>query len=176
MGQPSRSGLEAPRWHMNAKTDEKPFCIKIVAGFVAFWMLLSLAACSSSKVYQIYLMPAPDIYDQADINPFADYDLIEAIPYEGNLYPKVMDFLNQTPDLRFINVTGADAATSRNGQAYFRKSPWVSSDILMTLLYDLSPGDRGLIKASDVPGWTFPQDYIQRLRIALTEASPAQLQ
>jgi len=88
------------------------------------------------------------------------------------LSPIVVDFLNQNPDLRFIDVTGAQAADSGNGHAYFRKSPWVSSDILMTLLYDLSPEDRGLVKETDIPVWTFPQDYIKRLRASLAKANP----
>jgi len=92
---------------------------------------------------------------------------------DRKLSPVVKDYLNQTPDLRFIDVSGAQASDSGNGHAYFRKSPWVSSDILMTLLYDLAPDDRGLIKAPDNPVWTFPQDYIERLRASLAKANPA---
>ena len=51
-----------------------------------------------------------------------------------------------------------------NGHGYFRQSPWASSDILATLAYDLQPADRGLVRATDSPIWTFPTDYIERLR------------
>jgi esterase/lipase superfamily enzyme len=91
---------------------------------------------------------------------------------DRKLPPLVVDFLNQNPDLRFIDVTGAQEATSGNGHAYFRKSPWVSSDVLMTLLYDLAPSDRGLVQAPDLPVWTFPPDYIERLRNSLAEHLP----
>ena len=37
----------------------------------------------------------------------------------------------------------AEDADARSGHSYFRESPWVSSDILMTLLYDLDPPERG---------------------------------
>ena len=59
------------------------------------------------------------------------------------------------------------AATTDNGHAYFRKSPWVSSDIVMTLMFDLQPNERGLVQDPEMLIWTFPADYIQRLRNAL---------
>jgi len=69
-------------------------------------------------------------------------------------------------------VTGAEGATSGNGHGYFRNSPWASSDILMTLMYDLRPGERGLIQPEETAIWTFPPDYIERLRSALGEVNP----
>lgn len=87
----------------------------------------------------------------------------------GDLDPTVSDFLSKTPALRFIDVTDAEGATSGNGHAYFRKSPWASSDILMSLMYGLEPQERGLVLKPGIPVWTFPDDYIQRLRQALRE-------
>ena len=104
---------------------------------------------------------------------FFGRDRLGQMPRDRNFSPVVVDFLDQNPDLRFIDVTGAQAADSGNGHAYFRKSPWVSSDILMTLMYDLSPEDRGLVKDSEIPIWTFPQDYIEKLRASLVKANPA---
>lgn len=69
-------------------------------------------------------------------------------------------------------VTDAESAAAGNGHAYFRKSPWTSSDILMTLMHDLRPDERGLVRSEDIPIWTFPPDYIHRLRAALLEALP----
>ncbi|QSP94930.1 alpha/beta hydrolase [Marinobacter salinisoli] len=65
--------------------------------------------------------------------------------------------------MSFINVTEAEGATSGNGHHYFRQSPWASSDILMTLYYGLTPEERGLVRQTDLPVYTFPPDYISRL-------------
>lgn len=86
--------------------------------------------------------------------------------------PAVAEFLHQTPEISAINVTDAEGAETENGHRYFRKSPWASSDILMTLRYDLLPADRGLVRSEDNPVWTFPPDYIERLRSAIVKANP----
>jgi esterase/lipase superfamily enzyme len=96
-----------------------------------------------------------------------------ARPRLGQLVPEkpldetAVDLLRKLDDLDFINVTKAEGAGTGNGHAYFRKSPWASSDILTTLLLDLKPSQRGLVRTEDVPIWTFPFDYISRLRSAL---------
>ena len=55
----------------------------------------------------------------------------------------MLRFFSVNYDLIVINVSEAEQSASGNGHAYFRKSPWVSSDILTTLRYDLAPADRG---------------------------------
>ena len=94
---------------------------------------------------------------------------------EGDLAPRVADYLHEREaDLSVIYVTAAEGAAAGNGHAYFRDSPWVSSDILMSLAYDLPPGDRGLARTEEgSPIWSFPPDYIERLRVALIKANPA---
>ena len=85
----------------------------------------------------------------------------------------VADYLHESEaEISTINVTSAEGSTSGNGHGYFRKSPWASSDILVTLAYDLPPAERGLVREAGSPVWTFPPDYIQRLRAALFKASP----
>jgi hypothetical protein len=42
----------------------------------------------------------------------------------------------------------------------------------MTLMHDLRPDERGLVLLEDIPIWTFPPDYIQRLRAALLKVLP----
>jgi len=69
-------------------------------------------------------------------------------------------------------VTAVEGSDTGNGHGYFRSSPWVSSDLLMTLMHDLDPEDRGLVRLPGQPLWTFPDDYIERLRAALM-ARPA---
>ncbi|MEJ2604719.1 MAG: hypothetical protein P8172_15805, partial [Gammaproteobacteria bacterium] len=66
----------------------------------------------------------------------------------------------------------AEGSTTGNGHAYFRASPWVSSDILMTLLYDLPPQERGLVRSPSMPMWIFPEDYPRRMREALASSKP----
>jgi esterase/lipase superfamily enzyme len=81
-------------------------------------------------------------------------------------------FFVNTPQLRIIDVTDAEGSQSGNGHAYFRSSPWVSSDILMTLLYDLPPEKRGLVWSDELPVWVFPDDYVARLLDALQASRP----
>jgi esterase/lipase superfamily enzyme len=84
----------------------------------------------------------------------------------------VAQYLNNTPQLILIDVSDAEGSAEGNGHAYFRNSPWVSSDILMSLMYDLDPNERGLVTTSERRIWTFPNDYIERLKTALMTANP----
>ena len=78
-------------------------------------------------------------------------------------------YLRQNETLVLIDVTNAEGATSGNGHAYFRSSPWVSSDVLISLYYQLQPTQRGLTLLPDLPVWSFPPDYNQRLQAKMTE-------
>jgi len=84
----------------------------------------------------------------------------------------VSDFLVRTPDLHLIDVSNAENASAGNGHAYFRNSPWVSSDILMTLKYGLPPGERGLFRERGSPLWQFPEDYLKELKEGLKTHLP----
>ena len=93
--------------------------------------------------------------------------------WSGDINPGVAEYLYQNEaDISVINVTEASGATAGNGHRYFRQSPWASSDILITLAYGLSPAERGLVRGEDSPVWTFPADYIERLRSAIIKANP----
>jgi esterase/lipase superfamily enzyme len=81
----------------------------------------------------------------------------------------LIDYADQ---ISLINVTNAEGAGSKNGHGYFRKSPWVSSDILMTLYYGLLPEQRGLVKQDDLHVYTFPPDFINRLWSAIEKVDP----
>ena len=74
--------------------------------------------------------------------------------------------------LSLINVSDAEGAGTGNGHGYFRSSPWASSDVLMTLYYGLSPEQRGLVEQDDLPVYTFPPDYIERLWDAIEDVDP----
>ena len=85
----------------------------------------------------------------------------------ANLPRNFVEFVEARPNFMVIDVTDAAGSMSGNGHSYFRSSPWVSSDILMNVYFNLSPGERGLVKREDSPVWTFPPDYIARLQDAL---------
>jgi esterase/lipase superfamily enzyme len=97
---------------------------------------------------------------------------------ESKMTDFIADWLWNTDDLIFIDVTDAEKSNTGNGHAYFRKSPWVSSDILSTLMYDLSPAERGLTRSEEWPIWQFPPDYIDTLadRLLKENIAPAPLQ
>lgn len=69
-----------------------------------------------------------------------------------------MDVLRVRPE----NIPGL----SRRSHAFWYDDPWVSSDVLITLLYDLPAGERGLARG-EVPAtghyWTFSPDYPEKL-------------
>jgi len=81
-------------------------------------------------------------------------------------------YLRWNKKLVVINATDTPGADSGNGHAYFRQSPSTSSDILATLTFGLKPEERGLEQTGGRPIWTFPADYIDRLRAALIKARP----
>jgi len=72
----------------------------------------------------------------------------------------------------FINVSDAEGADVGNGHGYFYNSPWASSDLLATLIYGLTPEQRGLVKQDDLPVYTFPPDYIEHLWGAIEDVDP----
>ncbi len=90
----------------------------------------------------------------------ADYDI-------SSLTPVQKKFVEENPHFRIIDVTDAPGSDDGRGHNYFRSSPWVSSDVLMTLMYDLSPDKRGLVRENDIPIWRFPANYLEHLRMSL---------
>ena len=92
--------------------------------------------------------------------------------WDEKLPQRVAKFLEDNPSLQFIDVTEAAESTYGNGHSFFRKSPWVSSDLIALLSYDLGAGRRGLEKDPNLIVWTYPPDFIERLRKVLTELNP----
>ncbi|CAA0106199.1 Uncharacterised protein [BD1-7 clade bacterium] len=81
---------------------------------------------------------------------------IDQVPFGDHLY--------------LVNATRAENAGSGNGHSYFRNSPWVSSDLLTLLRYQLAPGNRGLVRRNDGSAiWTFPDNYIEALNTQLSD-------
>ena len=102
---------------------------------------------------------------------FAHRRLGQILP--GTLDERMRQFADSSSRLALIDVADADNFDDGNGHAYFRKSPWVSSDILMSLRYGLAPAERGLEQRDDSPVWRFPDDYLARFETALAKANTA---
>ena len=54
----------------------------------------------------------------------------------------------------------------RRSHIFWYDHPWVSSDVLLKMLFHLDPEERGLLRnqtASNLEFWTFPEDYEARL-------------
>lgn len=97
--------------------------------------------------------------------------------FAEGLSEEASKLLRSTQALHLVDVTEAEASNTGNGHAYFRRSPWASSDVLITLATDLGPGERGLVRDEGSVVWRFPSDYVDRLRRALQEilaGSPAE--
>ncbi len=85
----------------------------------------------------------------------------------SKLSKRVKEYFLQNNKLVIIDASDTFGADSGNGHAYFRQSPWTSSDILATLALDLKPGERGLERVDDSPIWSFSEDYVGKLRSAV---------
>lgn len=85
------------------------------------------------------------------------------------LPPHVTDYLFSSDTLVLVDVSDAEAAAAGNGHAYLRKSPWVSSDILLSLDGGFAPGERGLVRDPGSAIWSFPEDYIDRITTLLKQ-------
>jgi len=92
--------------------------------------------------------------------------------WEGDMPSRTSAFLRAHPSLELIDVTGAAGSTVGNGHSYFRDSPYVSSDILTLLAFNLDPYQRGLEIEDDKFVWKFSSDYIARLQNTLLELYP----
>lgn len=70
-------------------------------------------------------------------------------------------------DLDVIQVSPETIpALSRNSHTFWYDDPWVSSDVLVTLLFDLAPAERMLdaAEATDATRyWTFAPDFPDRM-------------
>lgn len=84
--------------------------------------------------------------------------------------PEIEARIADIPSLEFIDVSFSDGSAAGNGHWYFRSSPWVSSDLFLSLLTDRTPEQRGLTRASGGAIWRFPEDYPDRLRLVLSES------
>lgn len=92
---------------------------------------------------------------------------------EEQLSERSLHFLRSQQHVTLIDVSNAENVTANNGHAYFHKSPWVSSDLLLTLTTDLPPGERMLTRPDNSAVWHFPDDYVERLKATNGSTSPS---
>lgn len=90
-------------------------------------------------------------------------------PGELGLTPGELRSLESIARTKSIDVSAAEDAASGNGHGYFVKSPWVSTDILLTLKYGTPPLKRGLIRRRDDFAWEFPKNYPETIREAVRQ-------
>ena len=139
---------------------------------------------------------APDADFRAFVDDMANYaDKTERVTVAVNLGDSALrlsQVINRAsragrPDMRELSQEQTDwllGATSEYGidvlrvrpenipglssrsHAFWYDDPWVSSDVLITLLYDLPAGERGLAEGETPAGahyWTFTPDYPEKL-------------
>ncbi|MBK1790277.1 alpha/beta hydrolase [Persicirhabdus sediminis] len=95
----------------------------------------------------------------------------QALP-DDNISDEVHRYIRNSKSLQFVDVSKAAFSTKANGHGYLRASPWVSSDILIATSTNMSPAERGLVRSDDDTTWSFPSDYISRLKGALLKINP----
>lgn len=74
---------------------------------------------------------------------------------------------SQRLDFDLISARAGDLpGMDRRSHVFWYDHPWVSSDVLLKMLFHFEPGQRGLQRNRSEAGlqyWTFPQDYEARL-------------
>ena len=93
----------------------------------------------------------------------------EALPPDKVPVPLANLLKNRQDRISYIDVSAAPDISAGNGHGYFRGSPWVSSDLMVKLMYRLQPEVRGLVRDPKTGILSFPADYDQRLKSALQD-------
>ena len=72
--------------------------------------------------------------------------------------------VRQSLHTEIIDVTRADDVLGElMGHSYYRRNPWVSSDLLLLLGPGRDAAARGLVRDAETGFWQFPDDYLDRL-------------
>jgi esterase/lipase superfamily enzyme len=94
-------------------------------------------------------------------------------PDVKELTPQDLEAVSKHKNLHVIDVSTVKGPHSDKsgtaGHGYWYTNPWVSSDVLTTLIWQLPPEQRGLVRVPDKWRWTFPPDYPQRVRAVVSE-------
>jgi esterase/lipase superfamily enzyme len=84
-------------------------------------------------------------------------------PGELGLTPEELRTFSIMENTWVIDVAAAEDTDAGNGHGYFIKSPWVSTDLLLTLRYGFDPGNRGLVLRPDGLNYEFPGTYPEKI-------------
>ncbi len=81
------------------------------------------------------------------------------------LWQEVVAIVN-SDRMFFIDLRNVPQRNYQFSHGAWYESPWVSTDVMATLLGGLSGKERGLVPeiVNDVQVWTFPDDYMERLK------------
>lgn len=69
-------------------------------------------------------------------------------------------------------VPGPHELGGMRGHGYWVANPWISTDVLLSMIYPFDPAWRGLEHGPGRGLWTFPDDYPERVGAAVYEAAP----
>lgn len=182
--------------HTSARSiDVMTYSAGAMVGSEGLRILAGNAAATPPRLGEVY-HAAPDADFRRFVADMRDYDpLAERVSVSANMNDSALR-LSQTvtrasragrPDFReldpeetrwlveasrdigmeAIHVRAEDIPDlSRTSHAFWYDDPWVSSDVLISLLFHLPAGERGLDRKAGPSGgeyWTFPQDYPERL-------------
>jgi len=69
-------------------------------------------------------------------------------------------------------VPGPHELGGMRGHGYWVANPWISTDVLLSMVYPFDPRWRGLEHGPGRGLWTFPDDYPERVGAAVYQAAP----
>ncbi len=95
----------------------------------------------------------------------------------GDLSREQVEEVAKVTKLYVLDVTKvkgphSDSAGGIGGHGYWYANPWVLSDTLTTFIWQLPPGERGLVNVPGKKTWTFPDDYPERINAVLAQQLP----
>jgi esterase/lipase superfamily enzyme len=88
-----------------------------------------------------------------------------------------LEAIRQATVTSFVDVTDAvkiGGPGDMFAHSYWYANPWVNTDVLATLVGDLKPGERGLVREEDQALWAFPEDYPARVKAIIEERTKNQ--
>jgi hypothetical protein len=123
-------------------------------------VVLVSSGCASQPKNQIMLMPAPDVFDQGDRDPFTDRNPIKDIPYGGILFatdrePAIEDRQYYLDDRGHVILTGSDPDLHLFGS--------YRVDGVLDVVDDLTIYASAKDKALGMSKWVFGRDRVGQI-------------